>query len=141
VLDGRGRACPYPSSTVAPVTSSKFSVAGCTLTVCRDCCCGSLRKHPTVDHDGQLDVLRAAMEPAHRVRTSLCLDACSQSNVVVVHPPARARRAGARPVWFGLVLDDTVVDDLVKWVGDGGPGVAELPAVLELSVIQPPASS
>ncbi|MDI6099586.1 hypothetical protein QLQ12_13360 [Actinoplanes sp. NEAU-A12] len=108
------------------------------MTVCRDCCCGSLRKHPAVDHDGQLDGLRAAVEPAHRVRTSLCLDACSQSNVVVVHPAPEARRAGARPVWFGLVLDDAVVEDLAQWVRDGGPGVARMPAVLELSVIRAP---
>ena len=122
-----------------PVTSANTAAPGCTLTVCRDCCCGSLRKHPTVDHDGQLDVLRAALEPAHRVRTSLCLDACSQSNVVVVHPAPQARRAGARPVWFGLVLDDAVLTDLVRWVGDGGPGVARMPAALELSVIDDPA--
>ena len=31
--------------------------AGCTVTVCRDCCCGSARKHPRVDHDAQLDPL------------------------------------------------------------------------------------
>ncbi|GAA4947517.1 hypothetical protein [Actinoplanes utahensis] len=117
---------------------STTNLPGCTLTVCRDCCCGSLRKHPGVDHDGQLDNLRAALEPAHRIRTSLCLDACSQSNVIVVHPAPPARRAGARPVWFGLMLDDAVVDDLVAWVVAGGPGRHPLPAVLELSVIQPP---
>lgn len=120
------------------MTSTDTPAPQCTLTVCRDCCCGSRSKHPTVDHDRQVDELRAALEPAHRVRTSLCLDACSQSNVMVVHPAPRARRAGARPVWFGLVLDDAVVADLVRWVGDGGPGVARMPAVLELSVIQPP---
>ncbi|WP_127554446.1 hypothetical protein [Actinoplanes sp. OR16] len=109
------------------------------MTVCRDCCCGSLRKHPSVDHDGQLRALRGALEPEHRVRTSQCLDVCSQSNVVVVQPDPVARRAGAKPVWFGLVHDDVVLNDLVGWVRDGGPGVAPLPAVLELSVITPPA--
>ena len=112
---------------------------GCTLTVCRDCCCGSLRKHPAIDHDGQLDVLRTALEPAHRVRTSLCLDACSQSNVIVVHPTPAARRRGVRPVWFGLMFDDFVLDDLIAWVTAGGPGIQPLPDVLELSVIKPPA--
>lgn len=113
-------------------------VDGCTVTVCRDCCCGSPTKHPGVDHDAQLDGLRAALEPVHRVRTSLCLDVCSQSNVMVVQPGSAARRGGARPVWFGLVLDDAVVSDLVAWIRSGGPGVAGLPAVLELSVITPP---
>ncbi|GIE78420.1 hypothetical protein Aph02nite_43700 [Actinoplanes philippinensis] len=39
------------------------------------------------------------------------------------------------------MLDDAVVGDLVAWIRSGGPGVAELPAVLELSVITPPALS
>ena len=109
---------------------------GCTLTVCRDCCCGSRKKHPQVDHDWQLERLRAELAPAHRVRTSLCLDVCAQSNVLVVHPSPAARRRGARPVWFGLVLSDEVAEDIAAWVRAGGPGVAPLPAVLELSVIK-----
>jgi (2Fe-2S) ferredoxin len=114
---------------------------GCTVTVCRDCCCGSRSKHPTVDHDAQLSALRATLEPGHRVRTSLCLDVCAQSNVVVVQPTPEARRAGARPVWFGLVLDDAVLTDLTTWVHAGGPGVAPVPPILELSVITPPPAS
>ncbi|GIE30387.1 hypothetical protein Ait01nite_034320 [Actinoplanes italicus] len=110
---------------------------GCTVTVCRDCCCGSLRKHPSVDHDAQLTALRANLEPHHRVRTSDCLDVCAQSNVIVVQPAPGARREGARPVWFGLVLDDAVLSDLMAWVRAGGPGVEPLPPVLELSVIAP----
>ncbi len=111
---------------------------GCTVTVCRDCCCGSVRKHPGVDHDEQLDNLRAALPVPHRVRVSDCLDACDQSNVVVVHPAPAARRAGAHPVWFGLVLDDQVADDIADWVRAGGPGVAPLGAALGLSVIPAP---
>ncbi|MEU4562753.1 hypothetical protein AB0F72_30615 [Actinoplanes sp. NPDC023936] len=108
------------------------------MTVCRDCCCGSLRKHPSTDHDAQLGALRAGLEPDHRVRVSQCLDVCAQSNVVVVQPDPAARRAGAKPVWFGLVHDDAVLGDLMTWVRAGGPGVAPIPAVLELSVITPP---
>jgi len=54
-----------------------------------------------------------------------------------VQPAPAARRAGARPVWFGLVGDPAIVDDLTRWVREGGPGVAPLPAILELSVISP----
>ncbi|KUL31991.1 MULTISPECIES: hypothetical protein [Actinoplanes] len=108
------------------------------MTVCRDCCCGSVGKHPTVDHAAQVDRLTAELAPGHRVRTSLCLDVCAQSNVLVVQPAPEARRAGARPVWFGLVLDDLVLDDVVGWVRSGGPGRAEMSAALELSVIAPP---
>jgi (2Fe-2S) ferredoxin len=111
---------------------------GCTLTVCRDCCCGNALKHPSTDHNAQLDRLREALAPAHRVRTSLCLDVCDEANVMVVHPTPTARRQGATPVWFGLVLTDAVENDLLAWVRAGGPGVAELPPVLDLSVIPAP---
>lgn len=114
---------------------------GCTVTVCRDCCCGNVVKQPKVDHDGQLDRLRAALPAPHRVRTSLCLDVCDQANVLVVHPTPAARRSGARPAWFGLVGDPAIVDDITAWVDAGGPGVAPLPAVLELSLIAAPPSS
>lgn len=110
------------------------------MTVCRDCCCGNVSKHPAVDHQGQIERLRAALGPEVRVRTSLCLDVCAQSNVLVVQPAPEARREGARPVWFGLVLDDLVLDDIAGWVKAGGPGRADLSAVLELSVITPPAA-
>ncbi|MEV6602193.1 hypothetical protein AB0M36_35885 [Actinoplanes sp. NPDC051346] len=111
------------------------------MTVCRDCCCGSLRKHPAVDHAAQLDRLRELLPAAHRIRTSLCLDVCAQSNVMVVQPTRAARRNGARPVWFGLVLDDAIVTDLAEWVRAGGPGVAGLPDTLALSVIPAPVES
>lgn len=115
-------------------------VTGCTVTVCRDCCCGSARKHPDVDHDAQLGRLRRALPAPHRVRTSVCLDQCSQSNVIVVHPTPDARRDGARPVWFGLVLDDAVTDDIAAWVRAGGPGVVPVGDVLALSVVPSPAA-
>lgn len=111
---------------------------GCTVTVCRDCCCGSRAKHPMVDHDGQLERLRAELGANHRVRVGDCLDVCAQANVIVVNPAPAARLAGAKPVWFGLVLDDTVLTDVIGWIDAGGPGAADMPAVLELSVIPAP---
>ena len=108
------------------------------VTVCRDCCCGSPRKHPDVDHAGQVARLRQALGAAG-VRVSGCLDACARSNIVVVHPTPSARRAGARPVWLGYLLDDAVIDDLTAWVEAGGPGVAPLPAILELYLTKAPA--
>lgn len=109
--------------------------AGCTITVCRDCCCGNARKHPGVDHDGQLVQLRESLPAPHRVRVSECLDECAEANVIVVHPTPAARLAGARAVWFGLVNTD-VTEDITAWVQDGGPGVAPMPAILELSVLR-----
>jgi (2Fe-2S) ferredoxin len=101
-----------------------------TVTVCRGCCCGTVSKHPDVDHDGQLRVLRAAAGQQHRVRASDCLNVCDRSNVVVVQPTPAARRAGARPVWLGGVLDDGAVAAITEWLADGGPGIAAIPESL-----------
>ncbi|MER7007727.1 hypothetical protein ABT297_32440 [Dactylosporangium sp. NPDC000555] len=100
----------------------------CTLTVCRDCCCGSPDKHPGVDHDALLTALRAA--DGHRVRVSECLSVCERSNVVVVQPSRAGRRRGGRPVYLGEVLRDTAVAEVLSWLGAGGPGRAPMPPAL-----------
>jgi predicted metal-binding protein len=112
-----------------------------TVTVCRDCCCGTKRKHPDVDHDAQLNQLREALntEPADkgegagtgRLVVSQCLLACERSNVVVVTPAPGARNGGARPVWLYMVLTDDQTSAVAEWVRAGGPGLAPLPGVLE----------
>ena len=112
--------------------------SACTVTVCRDCCCGSLTKHPLVDHDAQLTTLRDATAGRHRVRVSECLDVCERSNVVVVHPSPAARRAGGRPVHLGDVLDDATVAAVAGWLDQGGPGVAPMPVALRGHVFRPP---
>lgn len=107
---------------------------GCRITVCRGCCCGTERKHPDVDSDGQLGALRRITD----VLVTDCLDACGQSNVVVVQPSPAGRHAGGRPAWLGLVNDDTAVDEIAVWVAAGGPGLAPMPAMLELHAMAPP---
>lgn len=109
----------------------------CSVTVCRGCCCGTRRKHPDVDHSAQLAALRRGIGTHGRVRTSECLDACAQSNIVVVVPSAAGRAGGARPVWLRDVLDDDVTECIVRWVRSGGPGVADPPDLLELFVFTP----
>lgn len=106
------------------------------VTVCRDCCCGQTAKHPRHDHDAQLDLLRTAVNS--QVRVSRCLGVCQHSNVVVVSPSPAARRAGARPVWLGGVLDLASTQDVVDWANAGGPGVEPLPPILELHQIPSP---
>ena len=108
-----------------------------TVTVCRGCCCGSTTKHPGIDHTAQVEQLRHLPKEAGRGRLSDCLDACERSNVVVVSPSAAGRRAGARSVWLGGVLDDEATADVVAWVNAGGPGVADSPGVLDLSEFHP----
>ncbi len=98
--------------------------------VCRDCCCGSARKHPGVDHDALLDRLVSGTAGAATVDASGCLLACEKSNVVVVQPGAEGRRAGARAVWLREVLDAAAVDAIAAWVRSGGPGLCEVPGRL-----------
>lgn len=117
--------------------AERRSDGGCTVTVCRGCCCGRPEKNPRVDHAGQLDRLRGG--PA-RVRVSDCLDVCDQQNVVVVNPSAGGRARGGRAVWLGLVNDSEVIDDINGWVAAGGPGVADPPACLQLYEFRPPRS-
>ncbi|SER64376.1 hypothetical protein [Actinokineospora terrae] len=106
------------------------------VTVCRDCCCGTVKKHPTVNHGAQVSRLRAiAARHGGKVRVSECLDTCETSNVVVV------QAKGGKPVWLGFVLDDGVLDDIEAWLDAGGPGVADLPAALELNRVSPPGSA
>ncbi|MEV0681136.1 (2Fe-2S) ferredoxin domain-containing protein [Actinosynnema sp. NPDC050436] len=93
-----------------------------------------MKKHPEYDHEEQLRRLEAVAERSGgrvRVRTADCLDACENSNIVVVKPP------GAKAVWLGFVLHDAVMDDLEQWLVTGGP----LPPKLELNRVTPPAIS
>jgi predicted metal-binding protein len=92
-----------------------------TVTVCRDCCCGSTVKHPDVDHDGALARLRAAVEASGRgvVRVARCLDECARSDVVVVR---RRLPSGTETSWLGWVNDDTAVTMLAEWLSAGAVG-------------------
>ena len=105
--------------------------------VCRDCCCGTSRKHPDVDHDALLDRLAGAAHGAAVVDVSTCLLACEKSNVVVVQPSRAARRRGARPVWLREVLDPGTVDAIAGWVRAGGPGITAVPPTLSGLVTTP----
>ncbi|MGI5487922.1 hypothetical protein [Microtetraspora malaysiensis] len=107
------------------------------IVVCRGCCCGSSRKVPQFDHDAQVRRLAEVAE----VRITDCLDVCEQANVVVVRPSPAGRAAGGRPVWLGLVNQPEAADDIAEWIRAGGPGLAELPAVLGLHVFQGPRSA
>jgi hypothetical protein len=109
----------------------------CTVTVCRGCCCGTVAKHPGVDHAGQLTRLRAALAGVAALRVSDCLDACERSNIIVVSPSPAGRDAGARPVWLGFVLDDDAIDDITTWIRAGGPGLADPHATVDLYMFNP----
>lgn len=107
------------------------------VTLCRGCCCGTTKKRPDVDHDAQRDRLRRlAATGAISCRETDCLGPCDRANVMVVNPVPAARRAGARPTWFGQVSDDQL-DLVIGWISDGGPGRAPLPAALVEHLVRP----
>jgi predicted metal-binding protein len=85
-----------------------------TVLVCRGCCCGTVRKHPDVDHVGHLDRLgRAAEAGGGQLRTVDCLGDCSHSNVVVV------RRRGQPAKWIGDLNTDAAIESLSSWIESG----------------------
>ncbi|MEU8205843.1 (2Fe-2S) ferredoxin domain-containing protein [Streptosporangium sp. NPDC049046] len=104
------------------------------ITVCRDCCCGSVRKVPALDHDEQIRRLAEVAD----VRVTECLDVCDQANVLIVQPTPEGRAAGGRPVWLALVNDEDATADVAEWVRAGGPGLVPLPPILELYRFTPP---
>jgi (2Fe-2S) ferredoxin len=111
---------------------------GCTVTVCRGCCCGRPEKNPGVDHTGQLDQLRRTLHGGTtNIRLTDCLGVCERSNVLVIQPSRIGRAAGGRPVWLGLVHDTEVIDDITTWITDGGPGLTDPPPILDLYQFTP----
>jgi len=106
------------------------------VTVCRGCCCGTARKHPETDHEGQL---RQLAEVGVRVRVAAdCLGPCEHSNVMVVHPSSVLRRQGARVVWLGGVHDSRLIVHIGRWAAQGGPGATVIPEAVRPFVISRP---
>jgi len=114
------------------------TAAGPAVTVCRDCCCGTTRKHPSADHDAQLEALREGVAGFGRVVVSQCLLACERSNVVVVSPAPEQRAAGVKPVWLARILFPRETQAVIDWVREGGPGVAEPPLLIRAKVGERP---
>lgn len=101
------------------------------LSLCDDCCCGTERKHPGVDHAGIRARLAAAAESiGGRSRSVGCLDVCERSNVVVV----KTRHAGS--FWVGGVLDEPIVCALESWVRQGAP--LPVPATIAAHLFERP---
>lgn len=82
--------------------------------LCRDCCCGTTRKHPDVDHDAQESVLRdAALASGGKLIRTRCLGVCERSNVVVVKTPQQT-------LWFGDTLSPERTERIAGVVRAGG---------------------
>jgi|GEM_PF-1441133 len=112
-----------------PTRSTRFSVL-----LCRDCCCGTETKHPDFDHQRQeLELQKAAIEAGGSLHRVKCLDACGQSNVVVLRTPERGR------VWLGDLADDASHEALCAYVRAGALG--HLPPALEVRRFAPSTAS
>jgi hypothetical protein len=111
-------------------------VNGCTVVVCRGCCCGLTRsKKPDGQAKRALELLRRLLQREATVELSGCLGPCGSKDVVVVRPSRNGKLGGARPQWFGFTRDEAAVRDLADYVKAGGPGIAAMPATLELHLI------
>lgn len=108
----------------------------CRVALCRGCCCGTASKHPDSDHPAQAETLAAAHGAVLTVTG--CLGNCERSNTVVVVPSAAGRAAGGAVTWLGRVLDTAATRAVADWVDAGGPGIADLPALLAAHVQAPP---
>ena len=110
-------------------------MAGCSLTVCRGCCCGTDNKKQAA---ARLDYLRQRL-PSVELRTSDCLGPCANKDVIVVHPQSGQRKQGEKPAWLGSMHTTSALDDLIGWLDAGGPGAALIPVNLTVNVFRPPA--
>lgn len=82
--------------------------------MCRDCCCGTERKHPEIDHAAQERALRdAAAASGSRVIRTRCLGVCERSNVVIV-------KAARTTFWFGNVLTPEDTAAVTRFIRSGG---------------------
>ena len=79
--------------------------------ICRGCCCGTERKHPETDHEGQI----AAISAVARTRVVDCVDECAYSNVVIVRP------GDGSSVWLGGINDAALTDAVCEWLVGGAP--------------------
>lgn len=92
----------------------KPNTAALCVLLCRDCCCGTERKHPEVDHAAQEQALRsAAAEGGGRVIRTRCLGVCERSNVVVV-------KTAYNTYWFGGILTPEKTRAISRFIETGG---------------------
>lgn len=109
----------------------------CTVSICRGGECGSRTKHPGTDHRAQLRLITDKLADHAVITITKCLDACEHSNVIVVTPSNQGQRAAADEIWLGEMNDQPTTRELIGWVQEGGPGVAEMPLALELVSFKP----
>ena len=91
------------------VPGARASGASVRVQICRGCCCGTERKHPGVDHDGQI----AAISAIAPTRIVDCVGECAYSNVVIVRPD------DGPSVWLGGINNPALTSAVCDWLIDG----------------------
>lgn len=91
------------------------------IMVCQDCCCGTSRKHPNVDHKAQRKQLLALESETVRVQVVDCLDLCQQSNVVLVRDYSLPRRD--RDTWLARMHRSAEIEAVGEWVNERAGGM------------------
>jgi (2Fe-2S) ferredoxin len=98
--------------------------------VCHGCCCGTMRKHPDVDHRRLRRIIkRRGAEAGCRVTVTDCLGPCGQGNIVVV-------RRGGEIRWFRKMHSRKRTKRLTRFLLDGGDLTALPPALEALRMRQ-----
>ena len=101
-----------PATPLNPATPATRSHSTVRVQVCRGCCCGTVRKHPETDHEGQLEAISAVA----RTRVVKCVSECAYSNVIIVRPGN-----GAESIWLGGINDAELTEAVCEWLTDGAP--------------------
>ncbi len=91
------------------------------IMVCHDCCCGTSRKHPHVDHKAQRQQLLDLESDSVRVQVVDCLDLCQQSNVVLVRDHSLPRRE--RDTWLARMHRSAEIAAIEEWVNEPACGM------------------
>lgn len=107
------------------------------VVVCRGGDCGDRRKHPGIDHRAQLERFVSGLGDDIPVIPARCLEACENSNVVVVLPASGPSRYAPEPTWIGEVLEEQTVEEIISWVRDDGAAAAEMPVSVEVARFAP----
>ena len=105
--------------------TNQFSVL-----LCRDCCCGTDRKHPGFDHAEQRRELEEVINNSGgKLHIVKCIDACSYSNVAVI------RRPSGEKVWVGGLANMENHNELCRFLA--GDTTQPLTPVLEKCSFRP----
>lgn len=117
-------------------THEGFTPPSLIVHVCRDCCCGTWRKHPEVDHSAQLETLTRTVDslPGGQIKTTKCVGECRHSNVLIIR---RFLHGRTLTTWLGNILRERQTLALCQWLTQGAYQDLPLPSSLKRYAFTP----